>query len=166
MIRLEGDEPFTDDDLFVLTQVAGSAAQALHNSSLLQAERKIEILQTLVSVGQEIGSTLNQQRVLQAIVNQPQLVIPYERAALALEQRNRLTIQAVSGVTKVDTSEPSMERLGEILRWAARHRYRDSRHAARGRDRRSAARNPREVSPLFCRRAGYRGFYADSAGRR
>lgn len=117
VIRTEGDEPFTDDDLFVLTQVAASAAQALHNSSLLQAERKIEILQTLVSVGQEIGSTLNQQRVLQAIVNQPQLVIPYERAALALEQRNRLTIQAVSGVTKLDTSEPSIERLGEILKW-------------------------------------------------
>ncbi|HVT98915.1 MAG TPA: GAF domain-containing protein, partial [Acidobacteriaceae bacterium] len=74
-VRSEGEEPFTDDDFFVLTQVAASAAQALHNSSLLQAERKIEVLQTLVSVGQEIGSTLNQQRVLQAIVNQPQLVI-------------------------------------------------------------------------------------------
>ncbi len=68
VIRIEGDTPFDDDDLFVLTQVAASAAQALHNSSLLEAERKIEILQTLVSVGQETGSTLNLERVLQAIV--------------------------------------------------------------------------------------------------
>jgi GAF domain-containing protein/multidrug resistance efflux pump len=119
VIRHEGDEPFHEDDLFVLTQVAASAAQALHNSSLLQAERKIEVLQTLVKVGQEIGSTLNQQRVLQAIVNQPQLVIPYDRAAIALEQRNRLTIQAVSGVMKLDTSEPSVARLTDLLRWAA-----------------------------------------------
>ncbi|HEX4038447.1 MAG TPA: efflux RND transporter periplasmic adaptor subunit [Acidobacteriaceae bacterium] len=118
-IRREGDEPFTEDDLFVLTQVAESAAQALHNSSLLEAERKIEVLQTLVSVGQEIGSTLNQQRVLQAIVDQPQLVIPYERAAIALEQKGRLTIQAISGVVKVDTSEPGVARLGDLLRWAA-----------------------------------------------
>ena len=118
-IRSERDTPLTDEDLFVLTQVAASAAQALHNSSLLLAERKIEVLQTLVTVGQEIGSTLNQERVLQAIVNQPQLVIPYHRAALALEQRNRLTIQAVSGLTKVDTSEPSVEKLQEVLRWAA-----------------------------------------------
>jgi RND family efflux transporter MFP subunit len=117
MVRVEGESPFTDDDLFVLTQVAASAAQALHNSSLLQAERKIEVLHTLVSVGQEIGSTLNQERVLQAIVDQPQLVIPYERAAIALEQRGRLAIQAVSGITKLDTSEPSIAKLQEILRW-------------------------------------------------
>lgn len=110
---------FSDDDLFTLTQVAESAAQALHNSSLLQAERKIEILQTLVSVSQEITSTLNLQRVLQAIVNQPQLVIPYERAAIALEQRNRVTVQAVSGVTKLDLSSPEVVSLNGLLSWVA-----------------------------------------------
>ncbi|WP_433983815.1 GAF domain-containing protein [Tunturiibacter empetritectus] len=110
---------FSDDDLFTLTQVAESAAQALHNSSLLQAERKIEILQTLVSVSQEITSTLNLQRVLQAIVNQPQLVIPYERAAIALEQRNRVTVQAISGVTKLDLSNPEVASLNGLLSWVA-----------------------------------------------
>ncbi|MGB7169869.1 MAG: GAF domain-containing protein [Acidobacteriaceae bacterium] len=119
VIRFEDDSPFDDDDLFVLTQVAASAAQALHNSSLLEAERKIEILQTLVSVGQEIGSTLNLERVLQAIVNQPQLVIPYQRAAIALEQRGRLTIQAISGVRKVDASDPTIRDLTDVLRWTA-----------------------------------------------
>lgn len=119
VIRFEGAAPFDDDDLFVLTQVAASAAQALHNSSLLQAERKIEVLQTLVSVGQEIGSTLNLERVLQAIVNQPQLVIPYERAAIALEQRGRLTIQAISGVRKIDTGDPAIQQLTDVLRWTA-----------------------------------------------
>ncbi|MGA8528806.1 MAG: efflux RND transporter periplasmic adaptor subunit, partial [Acidobacteriaceae bacterium] len=119
VIRYEGDSPFDDDDLFVLTQVAASAAQALHNSSLLQAERKIEILQTLVSVGQEIGSTLNLERVLQAIVDQPQLVIPYQRAALALEQRGRLTIQAMSGVRKIDAGDPAIQNLTNVLRWTA-----------------------------------------------
>ena len=119
VIRLDDDTPFDDDDLFVLTQVAASAAQALHNSSLLQAERKIEVLQTLVSVGQEIGSTLNLERVLQAIVNQPQLVIPYERAAIALEQRGRLTIQAISGVRKIDTGDPAVQQLTDVLRWTA-----------------------------------------------
>lgn len=119
ILRHEGDSPFDDDDLFVLTQVAASAAQALHNSSLLQAERKIEILQTLVTVGQEIGSTLNLERVLQAIVNQPQLVIPYERAAIALEQRGRLAIQAISGARKIDTSDPAIQQLSDVLRWTA-----------------------------------------------
>jgi RND family efflux transporter MFP subunit len=167
-VRGEGEEPFTDDDFFVLTQVAASAAQALHNSSLLQAERKIEVLQTLVSVGQEIGSTLNQQRVLQAIVNQPQLVIPYERAALALEQRNRLTIQAVSGVTKLDASEPSIERLGEILRWVGGV---DTEIQVAQRDEEIDDPRPetREKFRRYFSESGYRGFYAiplaDDEGR-
>ncbi|HVT97408.1 MAG TPA: efflux RND transporter periplasmic adaptor subunit, partial [Acidobacteriaceae bacterium] len=140
----------------------------LHNSSLLQAERKIEVLQTLVSVGQEIGSTLNQQRVLQAIVNQPQLVIPYERAALALEQRNRLTIQAVSGVTKLDASEPSMERLGEILRWVGGidTEIQVSQHEEEIDD---ARPETREKFRRYFSESGYRGFYAiplaDDEGR-
>ena len=167
-VRGEDGEPFNDDDFFALTQVAASAAQALHNSSLLQAERKIEVLQTLVSVGQEIGSTLNQQRVLQAIVNQPQLVIPYERAALALEQRNRLTIQAVSGVTKLDSSEPSIERLGEILRWVGGidTEIRIAQHDVEVDDARPESR---EKFRRYFSESGYRGFYAiplaDDEGR-
>jgi RND family efflux transporter MFP subunit len=147
-IRLEEDEPFTDDDLFVLTQVASSAAQALHNSSLLQAERKIEILQ--------------------AIVNQPQLVIPYERAAIALEQRNRLTIQAISGVTKVDTSEPTTEKLQDVLRWAAGldAEIRVSMHDDEISDPRPETR---EKFRRYFEDTGYRGFYAiplsDDEGR-
>lgn len=168
VIRTGEDEPFTDDDLFVLTQVAASAAQALHNSSLLQAERKIEVLQTLVRVGQDISSTLNQQRVLQAIVNQPQLVIPYERAALALEQRNRLTIQAVSGVAKLDTSEPSIERLGEILRWVGGIDT-EIHVAQRDDDIDDPRPETREKFRRYFAESGYRGFYAmplaDDEGR-
>jgi len=119
VIRIEPQEPFSEDDLFTLTQVAASAAQALHNSSLLQAERKIQVLQTLVSIAQEISSTLNLPRVLEAIVSQPQLVIPYERAAIALERRSRLTVQAVSGIVKLDPSSPDIQLLNEVLSWAS-----------------------------------------------
>ena len=119
VVGQEENRIFDEDELFTLTEVAGSAAQALHNSSLLQAERKIEVLQTLVRVSQEITSTLNQERVLQAIVNQPQLVIPYERAAIALEQRQRLTIRAVSGVAQLNDSDPNVARLQTLLRWAS-----------------------------------------------
>jgi RND family efflux transporter MFP subunit len=117
VVRSGAQKGFTEDHLFTLTQVAGSAAQALHNSSLLQAERKIEVLRTLVGVGQEITSTLNLQRVLEAIVNQPQLVIPYERAAIALEQRGRISVQAISGVTKLDASTAEVQALNGLLSW-------------------------------------------------
>jgi RND family efflux transporter MFP subunit len=110
--------PFDEDDLFVLTSLNESAAIALHNASLLLAERKVEVLETLVRVSQEITSTLNLDRVLQTIVNAPQAVIPYERAAIALEQNGRYKLAAVTGLTQVDADAPDIAPLNDILRWA------------------------------------------------
>ena len=45
-----GDEPFDEDELFTLSRLTESAGIALHNASLLAAERKVEILETLVRV--------------------------------------------------------------------------------------------------------------------
>jgi RND family efflux transporter MFP subunit len=110
---------FDEDDLFTLAEVSGSAAQALHNASLLEAERKVEILQTLVQVSGEITSTLNLERVLRAVVNGPGAVIPYERAAIALEQRGRLQLKAISGVEQINPDDPDVIRLRAILQWAS-----------------------------------------------
>ena len=118
-IRAERGKLYTEDDLFVLTQVADSAAQALHNSSLLEAERKIATLQLLVSISQEITSTLNQQQVLRAIVDQPHRLFEYERCSLALEDRTRLRLRAVSGKERCDDSSPEFAPLLRVLEWVA-----------------------------------------------
>src|SRR6185369_9815789 len=68
---------FDEDDVFFLSTIAEAAAGALHNAHLLEAERKVEYLQTLVKVSQEITGTLNLDRVVQTVVNQPHAVIPY-----------------------------------------------------------------------------------------
>lgn len=111
------EAPFDEDDLFVLTSLNESAALALHNASLLLAERKVEVLETLVRVSQEITSTLNLDRVLQTIVNAPQAVIPYERAAIALEQNGKYKLAAVTGLTEVDPDAPDIAPLNDVLRW-------------------------------------------------
>src|SRR6202030_4599462 len=110
---------FNDDDLFTLTSLGDTAANALHNASLLIAERKVEILETLNAVSHEITSTLNLERMLQTIVNAPQAVIPYDRAALALEQKGRFKLSAVTGLTQVNTDAPEIAPLNEILQWAS-----------------------------------------------
>ena len=115
--RLDGT-PFDDDDLFVLGSLNETASIALHNASLLMAERKVEILEMLVTVSHEITSTLNLERVLQTIVNAPQAVIPYERAAVALEQGGKYKLSALTGVTQVDADAPDVSPLNDILRWA------------------------------------------------
>jgi len=114
-----GGTAFDDDDLFALSNVTETASTALHNASLLMAERKVEILETLVTVSHEITSTLNLERMLQTIVSAPQAVIPYERAAIALEQRGRFKLSAVTGVTQVNTDAPEIAPLNSVLQWAA-----------------------------------------------
>ncbi|MGH9603052.1 MAG: efflux RND transporter periplasmic adaptor subunit [Terriglobales bacterium] len=116
--KLDGS-PFDEDDLFLLSTMCETASNALHNASLLMAERKVEILEALVQVSHEITSTLNLDRVIQSIVNGAQAVIPYERAALALEEQGRLRLRAVSGLTKeeINLSDASISALNEILQW-------------------------------------------------
>ncbi len=111
--------PFDDDDLFTLSSLNETASTALHNASLLMAERKVEILETLNTVSHEITSTLNLERMLQTIVNAPQAVIPYERAAILLAQGGRFKLSAVTGVTQVNADAPEIAPLNEILQWAA-----------------------------------------------
>ncbi len=111
-------EPFDDDDLFVLSSLSETASISLRNAGLLLAERKVEILEMLVTVSHEITSTLNLERVLQTIVNAPQAVIPYQRAAVALEHSGKYKLSAVTGVMQVDAGAPDIAPLNDILRWA------------------------------------------------
>ncbi|MGZ4819141.1 MAG: efflux RND transporter periplasmic adaptor subunit [Terriglobales bacterium] len=106
---------FDEDDLFFLGMMAQTASGALHNASLMEAEKKIEILETLVEVSHEITSTLNLERVLQVVVNAPQRIMSYERAAVALETKGKLQLKAVSGMTEIVASDPKMRKLREML---------------------------------------------------
>jgi len=116
--RLDG-LPFDEDDQFLLTNICETASNALHNADLLQAERKVEVLEALVRVSGEITSTLDLDRVLKAVVNEPATVIPYERAAIALEQRGRLQIRAVTGTARINPEDPDIVRLQSLLEWAS-----------------------------------------------
>jgi GAF domain-containing protein len=115
--RADG-KPFDEDDLFLLSNICETASNALHNASLLMAERKVEILEMLVTISHEITSTLNLERVLQTIVNAPQAVIPYERAGVALERNGKYKLSAVTGFTQVDADAPEVAPFNDILRWA------------------------------------------------
>jgi len=162
------DEPFDEDDLFVLTSLNETATLALHNASLLMAERKVEILETLVKVSQEITSTLNLERVLQTIVNAPQAVIPYERAAIALEQGGKYKLCAVTGVTQVDADAPDIAPLNAILRWSLLSG--ETVYIRQHGDEIDAAREEtRAKFQSYFETSGMRGFYAvpltDDTGR-
>lgn len=115
-INREG-RPFDDDDLFLLSSMAETVSNALKNASLMQAERKLEILKVLVQVSAEITSTLRLDRLLQIIVNSPQSVLPYELCAIALDNRGKLQLKAVSGMARLPMGDPAVERVENLVRW-------------------------------------------------
>jgi len=114
-INHSGGTPFDDDDLFALGSLNETASIALHNASLLMAERKVEILQALVQVSGEITSTLNLDRVLQAVVNTPSAVIPYERASVALDERGKLRLKAISGMEQINPGAREVAQLEDVI---------------------------------------------------
>ena len=157
-----------DDDLFALGSLADTASTALHNASLLLAERKVEILETLVTVSQQITSTLNLERMLQTIVDAPQAVIPYERAAIVLASRGRLKLSAVTGQTQLNIDAADIAPLNSVLQWAAL-----SEEIINVRQHDDVIDAPREETRAkfekYFAESGVRGFYAmplgDDTGR-
>jgi RND family efflux transporter MFP subunit len=111
------DGVFDDDDQFLMMSMAETIANALKNASLMLAERKLEILKALVDVSAEITSTLRLERLLGIIANSPQNVLPYERCAIALDQRGKLQLKAVSGMATLPLGDVTVERLNQLLRW-------------------------------------------------
>jgi RND family efflux transporter MFP subunit len=161
-------KPFDDDDLFVLGSLNETASIALRNASLLLAERKVEILEMLVTVSHEITSTLNLERVLQTIVNAPQAVIPYERVAVALEHNGKYKLSAITGVTQIDAGAPDVAPLNDLLRWTMLSE--EVVHVRQHGDKVDAAREEtRAKFQSYFATSGMRGFYAipltDDTGR-
>jgi RND family efflux transporter MFP subunit len=132
------------------------------------AERKVEVLETLVRVSQEITSTLNLERVLQTVVNAPQAVIPYERAAIGLEHDGKYRLAAVTGLTQVDPDAPDIAPLNDVLRWVMSSE--GVIHVRQHGDDNDATRpETRAKFQTYFETSGMRGFYAlplsDDTGR-
>jgi RND family efflux transporter MFP subunit len=113
------DKIYTEEDQFLLNDLSHQAAISVHNANLLLTERKAKELDALLSISHEITSTLNLDKVLLTIVNQSATLIPYERAAIALQDKNRMDLRAVSGRLEVDKRSPETRDLQDLLTWAA-----------------------------------------------
>jgi GAF domain-containing protein len=120
-INKAGGAGFTDDDLFFMNSMSETVSSAVKNASLMHAERKLEILEALVNVSSEITSTLRLDRLLQIIVNSPQSVLPFERCSIALDNRGRLQLKAVSGMASIPTGDVQVEHLRELLQWLSNY---------------------------------------------
>jgi RND family efflux transporter MFP subunit len=164
-INREG-RPFDEDDEFFLMSMAESVSNALKNASLMHAERKLAILEALVHVSSEITSTLRLDRLLQIIANSPQNVLPYEICAIALDNRGRLQLKAISGMVALPMGDAKVSQVEEILRWLSTQP--ETTQLSRHDDSEQAEELPEPVTRHFDA-TGYRGLFSlplvDDQGR-
>jgi RND family efflux transporter MFP subunit len=158
-------EPFDDDDEFFLNSIAETVGSALKNAGLMFAERKLAILEALVHVSSEITSTLRLDRLLKIIVNSPQNVLPFERCAIALDNRGKLQLKAISGMESIPLGDASVDPLLSLVRWLSSQP--DSLHL-RQREEEATDDIPEAVAQHF-KATGYRALYSlplkDDQGR-
>ncbi|HKF51772.1 MAG TPA: GAF domain-containing protein [Candidatus Acidoferrales bacterium] len=149
---------FAEKDLFFLSSICEQATIAIHNANLLKAERKLNVLDALLNISREITSTLDLDHVLTTVVHQASTVVPFDRCAIGLFDRDRFLLGAVSGENDVPKT-PEMGQLRDIMEWVAgreepvsNHQYEDGWHAS-----------PEETKPrtaAFLEAQDYSGFYA------
>lgn len=160
--------PFDDDDEFLLISMAETVSSALKNASLLLAERKLEILEALVRVSSEITSTLRLDRLLQIVVNSPQNVLPFELCAIALDNRGRLQLKAVSGMSSLPVGDTQVDELHALVRWLSSQEGPQHIRQYEESDVRAKSDIPPELARHF-EATGYRALYSlplnDDQGR-
>lgn len=154
--KIEGGA-FAEKDLFFLSSICEQAAIAIHNANLLKAERKLNVLDALLNISREITSTLDLDHVLTTVVHQASTVVPFDRCAIGLFDRDRFLLGAVSGEKDVPKT-PEMSQLRDVLEWVAGreepvsiHQYDDGWHASP---------EPTERTIAFLEAQGDSGFYA------
>ncbi len=87
VLNVDADRPeaFSLEDQELLEELAGHAAQVIRNTWLYeQLRHKTRFLETLVSVGQSINSSLNLDDVLEGITREAAVLIPAQVASLQL----------------------------------------------------------------------------------
>ena len=149
---------FSEEDLFFLTSISEQAAIAIHNANLLEAERKVGVLDALLNISREITSTLDLDHVLTTVVHQASTVVPFDRCAIGLFDRDRFVLGAVSGENEVPKTR-EIARLREIMEWAAgleepiaADQYEDGW--------RTAPETVKDRAVAYLEEQGYAGFYA------
>ena len=166
-INREG-RPFDEDDEFLFSSMAETVSNALKNASLMMAERKLEILKVLVQVSSEITTTLRLDRLLQIIVNSPQSVLPFELCAIALDNRGKLLLKAVSGMARLPMGDPAVKRVEQLVNWLSSETDALNISWHEGSERDERADLAPEVRHHF-EQTGYRALYAlplkDDQGR-
>ncbi len=111
--------PFTPAERFALARLAGVAGVALRNAERVAAGDRTRDLELVMEMSRAIGSTLDLDRVMRAVVNLAMRGITFDRGAIALYERGKCDIRALAGVEKFDPEDPELQDVAVRGAWAA-----------------------------------------------
>ncbi|HEX9304479.1 MAG TPA: GAF domain-containing protein [Thermoanaerobaculia bacterium] len=118
MANKRGRHPeFTPEDEELLQDLGRQAVRALRNARQHEAEKKVEELDALLTVSREITSTLDLDKVMTAIVNATAALIPYDQCSIAILDKGKVRLGAVSGALKIDRNDPNLRATENLLEW-------------------------------------------------
>ena len=108
---------FSPEDEELLNDVSRQAVRALRTARQHEAEKKVEELDALLAVSREITATLDLDKVMQTIVNATAALVTYDRCGIAIQEKGKLRLGALSGATEVDRKNTEVRRMEELLQW-------------------------------------------------
>ncbi len=110
---------FSPGERVALTRLADIAGVALRNAERMAANDRTGDLELVMEMSRAIGSTLDLDRVMRAVVNLAMRAITFDRGAIALYERGKCDIRALAGVEKFDAEDPELQDLAVRGAWAA-----------------------------------------------
>lgn len=108
---------FTPEDEELLQDLVRQAVRALRNARQHEAEKKVEELDALLTVSREITATLDLDKVMTTIVNATAALIPYDQCSIAILDKGKVRLGAVSGVLTIDRNDPKLRATEDLLEW-------------------------------------------------
>jgi RND family efflux transporter MFP subunit len=118
LVNKRGRQPqFSAEDQELLQDLCRQAVRALRNARQYEAEKKVEELDALLAVSREITATLDIDKVMQKIVNASAALISYDQSAIAIMDKGKLRLGAMSGKTTIDRHDPKTRAIQDLLEW-------------------------------------------------
>jgi RND family efflux transporter MFP subunit len=118
LVNKRGRHPeFSAEDEELLQDLCRQAVRALRTARQHEAEKKVEELDALLAVSREITSTLDLDKVMNSIVNGTSALVEYDRCGIAILQKGKLRLGALSGASEVDRKNPDAIRMEDLLQW-------------------------------------------------
>ena len=118
LVNKRGRQPvFSAEDEELLTDLARGAVRALRNARQYEAEKKVEELDALLAVSREITATLDLDKVMQKIVNAAHAIVAYDQCAIAILDRGKVKLGAISGMLTIDRKNARVQDTEALLEW-------------------------------------------------